>query len=111
MDKDKDLEKCNCTEESEECSCNCNHDEKHECNCGCEEEKEQEFVIDLEDENGEKLTCKVVDAFKFEGNEYMLVQNPKENTTYLFKVADEDLIVPDEDEFNKVVHYYENEMK
>lgn len=111
---EKDLKKCGCNEEDEKCSCGCSHDEDHECNCGCDHEVEnadQEFVIDLEDENGEKVTCKVVDAFKFEENEYMLVQNPKENSTYLFKVSDEDLIVPDEEEFNKVVYYYENEMK
>ncbi|AQR97044.1 DUF1292 domain-containing protein [Clostridium saccharoperbutylacetonicum] len=118
---DKDLEKCGCNNEEEnncgcgghnhgeDHECNCGNDHDHECGCGCGDDEEN-FVIDLEDENGNVITCPVVDEFEYEGNMYYLAQNPNEDSVYLFRLDGEALVVPDEEEFDKVSAYYENEL-
>ncbi len=98
---DKELEKCNCTG-----NCQCGENEENNCGCSCTDDEEESFVIDLEDENGEVITCSVIDAFKFEEKEYLLAQNPNEDSVYLFRVDNEDLVVPDEEEFERVSTYY-----
>jgi len=107
---DKDLEKCGCNEHEEhnhECECG-GHDHDNDCGCGCGcGDEEESFVIDLEDENGNLITCPVIDAFKFEENEYLLAQNSEEDSVYLFRVDNEELIVPDEDEFERVSAFYQ----
>ena len=103
---DKDLEKCGCNGEEESCGCG-GHD--HECECGCHDENES-FVIDLEDEDGNLITCPVIDEFEYEENVYYLAQNPNEDSVYLFRLDGEELVVPDEEEFDKVSAYYENEL-
>jgi uncharacterized protein YrzB (UPF0473 family) len=98
-----------CSEEG--CDC-CGHDhEGHEdCDCGCDHEHGN-MVVDLEDENGNIVPCEIVDGFNFKDNEYVLVQNPEDGSTYLFKVQGEgedgELIIPDDDEFEEVSAYYE----
>lgn len=102
---DKDLEKCGCgcnEEDNNECSCS-----NDECGCGCGCDEEESFVIDLEDEDGNLISCPVIDAFKFEENEYILAQNPEEDSVYLFRVDNEELIVPDEEEFERVSEFYQ----
>lgn len=109
---DKDLEKCGCgcndqEDHNHECGCGCGeHDHDNECGCGCGDEEES-FVIDLEDEDGNLISCAVIDAFKFEEKEYLLAQNPEEDSVYLFRVDNEELIVPDEDEFERVSAFYQ----
>jgi hypothetical protein len=118
---DKDLEKCGCNNEEEKCGCGGNHgDDKHECcgghnhddghECGCHDEDEMS-VIDLEDENGNVITCPIVDEFEFEEKQYYLAQNPEEDSVYLFRLDGEELVVPDEEEFNRASAYYENELE
>ena len=114
---DKDLEKCGCNGEEESCGCGGHdHDDHeccgghdHECECGCHDENES-FVIDLEDEDGNLITCPVIDEFEYEENVYYLAQNPNEDSVYLFRLDGEELVVPDEEEFDKVSAYYENEL-
>ena len=66
-------------------------------------------VVDLEDDNGNVLSCPIVDAFEFEENEYVLAQNPEDESVYLFRSTEEgELIVPEEAEFDKVTEYYTN---
>ena len=109
---DKDLEKCQCgcNEEEHNNNCNCGDEHDHSCgdgcDCGCGEDEES-FVIDLEDEDGNLITCPVIDAFKFEENEYLLAQNPNEDSVYLFRVDGEELVIPDEKEFDRVSEYYQ----
>ena len=94
----------------EGCGCGHNHDE-HGCgdNCGCGEHEHEHFVVDLEDDNGNVLSCPIVDAFEFEENEYVLAQNPEDESVYLFRSTEEgELIVPEEAEFDKVTEYYTN---
>lgn len=94
----------------EGCGCGHNHEE-HGCgdNCGCGEHEHEHFVVDLEDDNGNVLSCPIVDAFEFEENEYVLAQNPKDESVYLFRSTEEgELIVPEEAEFDKVTEYYTN---
>ncbi len=94
----------------EGCGCGHNHEE-HGCgdNCGCGEHEHEHFVVDLEDDNGNVLSCPIVDAFEFEENEYVLAQNPEDESVYLFRSTEEgELIVPEEAEFDKVTEYYTN---
>lgn len=94
----------------EGCGCGHNHEE-HGCgdNCGCGEHEHEHFVVDLEDDNGNVLSCPIVDAFEFEENEYVLTQNPEDESVYLFRSTEEgELIVPEEAEFDKVTEYYTN---
>lgn len=94
----------------EGCGCGHNHEE-HGCgdNCGCGEHEHEHFVVDLEDDNGNVLSCPIVDAFEFEENEYVLAQNPEDESLYLFRSTEEgELIVPEEAEFDKVTEYYTN---
>ncbi|AGX44949.1 DUF1292 domain-containing protein [Clostridium saccharobutylicum] len=120
---EKDLEKsgCGCGEgnscgcggdhkEDHECGCGHDHghDHDHECGCGCGDD--ESFVIDLEDENGNVVTCPIIDEFKYENNDYYLAQNPEEDSVYLFRLDGDELVVPDEEEFDKVSNYYQNEL-
>lgn len=72
------------------------------------------MVVDLEDENGNVVSCQVVDGFAFNDNEYALVQNPENDSVYLFKVIGEgengELVIPDDEEFEAATKYYENAM-
>jgi hypothetical protein len=100
------------------CGCGCSDsgcgDDKVEssCGCGCGDEAEEFMSVDLEDEEGNIVTCNVVDGFEFKDNEYAIVENPENGAVYLFKVVGEgeagELVVPEEDEFNEVSAYYED---
>ena len=73
------------------------------------EHEHEHFVVDLEDDNGNVISCPIVDAFEFEENEYVLAQNPEDESVYLFRSTEEgELIVPEEAEFDKVTEYYTN---
>lgn len=102
-----EINKCNCHSE-EGCGCGHDHDHEHDdCDCGCGEES---FIIDLEDENGNVVSCPIIDAFEFEDNEYILAQNPEDDSVYMFKSVGEELVVPEEEEFNRVSTYYNEEL-
>ena len=108
---------CGCgtnNQENEGCGCG-GHDHEHEeesCGCGCEGEA---MTVDLEDENGNVVPCEIVDGFTYKENEYALVQNPEDDSIYLFKViGDEEtgeLIIPEDEEFAEVTAYYEEMIK
>lgn len=111
--KDKPVEDCGCNHEEHGDNCGCNHEEHGDdcgCGCGCDHESEA-LMVDIEDEEGNTVSCEVVDGFKFEENEYAVVENPENESVYLFKVVGEgdvgELVIPDDDEFNKVSAYYE----
>ncbi|SHI44251.1 Protein of unknown function [Clostridium cavendishii DSM 21758] len=120
---DKELNKCGCGcgcgEEIKEESCGCGcgdhsheHEHNHEgCGCGCEGEHES-YVVDLEDENGNIISCEVVDSFEYKEQDYVLVQNPEDGSVYLFKSINEEgeLVVPEEAEFDEVTKYYQEEL-
>lgn len=118
MDKEK-LHDCGCEEEKENtCGCGCGCDEEGEdegCGCGCGHDHDHEaMVVDLEDENGNIVSCEIVDQFEFKDNDYVLVQNPNDGSVYLFKVVGEgdegELIIPEDEEFEEVSAYYENSL-
>ncbi|MGL5244259.1 MAG: DUF1292 domain-containing protein [Sarcina sp.] len=114
---DKDLNKCcgsNCecgseVEEKHEGCCGGHHD--HE-GCGCGDHDHEHFVVDLEDEEGNVISCDVIDAFEYKEEEYVLVQNPADGSVYLFKSQGEEgeLTIPSEEEFEEVTKYYEEEL-
>ena len=62
---ENELNKC-----GEGCGCGHDHD-SHGCgdNCGCGEHEHEHFVVDLEDDNGNVISCPIVDAFEFEEND------------------------------------------
>lgn len=102
---DKDLNKCGC---GEGCGCG-EHDHDHDC--GCASEELEHMVVDLEDEDGNIIECPIIDAFEFEENEYVLAQHGDEDTVYLFRATEDgELIVPEEEEFEKVSNYYSEEL-
>lgn len=104
---DKELNKCGCGHDHENEGCGCGHDHDHE-GCGCGEH--ESFVIDLEDDNGNVVSCPIIDAFEYEGNEYVLAQSPEDDSVYMFRADGEELVVPDEEEFDKVATYYNDEL-
>ena len=123
MNEDKNLgcgcgeeenEGCGCVE-NEGCGCG-GHEHDHEeegCGCGCGEG--EAFTVDLEDEEGNVIPCEVVDGFTYKDNEYALVQNPEDDSIYLFKVVGDEetgeLIIPEDEEFEEVTAYYEEMIK
>ena len=105
--------------ENEGCGCG-GHEHEHEhesdgCGCGCGEGEGEALTVDLEDENGNVVPCEIVDGFTFKDNEYALVQNPEDDSIYLFKVIGDDetgeLIIPEDEEFAEVTAYYEEMIK
>lgn len=119
---EKELDKCGCgcgcgedvKDEQENCGCGCgNHSHEEEgCDCGCGDHEHESYVVDLEDENGNIISCEVVDAFEYKEQEYVLVQNPEDGSVFLFKSINEEgeLVVPEEAEFVEVTKYYEEEL-
>lgn len=107
---------CGCGEhENEGCGCG-SHDHEHDhegCGCGCGEG--EALTVDLEDENGNVISCEIVDGFTFKDNEYALVQNPEDDSIYLFKVVGDEetgeLVIPEDEEFEEVTAYYEEMIK
>ncbi|HCL4438340.1 hypothetical protein ACP49_15025 [Clostridium botulinum] len=115
--KDEKINSCGCGEVEENCGCGCgcddNHEEHHEhCGCGCgDEEAGETILVDLQDENGNNVTCEVIDEFDYKDKTYALVQNPENDSVYLFREESQgdevELVNPDENEFEEVTAYYE----
>ena len=103
--------------ENEGCGCGGHdhgHDHEHEgCGCGCGDG--EALTVDLEDENGNVISCEIVDGFTYKDNEYALVQNPEDDSIYLFKVVGDEetgeLVIPEDEEFEEVTAYYEEMIK
>jgi len=112
-----DNQGCGCgSNDQENDGCGCgghDHDEHEGCGCGCGEG--EALTVDLEDENGNVVPCEIVDGFTYKDNEYALVQNPEDDSIYLFKViGDEEtgeLVIPEDEEFAEVTAYYEEMIK
>lgn len=107
IEMSEELNKCGCGHDHEGEGCGCGHDHENE-GCGCGEH--ESFVIDLEDDNGNVVSCPIIDAFEFEEKEYVLAQSPEDDSVYLFRADGEELVVPDEEEFDKVATYYNDEL-
>ncbi|EPS53149.1 hypothetical protein CFSAN002368_00255 [Clostridium botulinum A1 str. CFSAN002368] len=89
---EEEIEKdtCGCGEAEESCGCGCgnDHEEHHHdhCGCGCgDEEAGETILVDLQDENGNNVTCEVIDEFDYKDKTYALVQNPENDSVYLFR--------------------------
>lgn len=87
---------------------------KDEENFGYDVEDFDTLVIDLEDENGNMISCPIIDQFEYEEKVYVLAQSPEDDSVYMFRVdgegEDEELVVPDEEEFDRVAAYYNEEL-
>ncbi|MGH4050336.1 MAG: DUF1292 domain-containing protein [Clostridium sp.] len=101
--------------ENQGCGCGGHDEESEGCGCGCGESEGEALTVDLEDENGNVVPCEIVDGFTYKDNEYALVQNPEDDSIYLFKViGDEEtgeLVIPEDEEFAEVTAYYEELIK
>ncbi|NSJ92495.1 DUF1292 domain-containing protein [Clostridium cochlearium] len=97
-------------------NCCCGNDEhNHDCGCGCEGEHEHEheaLLVDLEDEEGNVVTCEIVDAFNYKENDYVLAEDPESESIYLFKAVRDseegELENLSDEEFEEVRAYYES---
>jgi hypothetical protein len=105
---------CGSEHENENEGCGCGGHEGHEgAGCGCGEG--EALTVDLEDENGNVVPCEIVDGFTYKDNEFALVQNPEDDSIYLFKVVGDEetgeLVIPEDEEFAEVTKYYEEMIK
>ncbi len=107
---------CGCNEEENEVvneGCGCGGHEHDTEGCGCGEG--EALTVDLEDENGNVVPCEIVDGFTYKDNEFALVQNPEDDSIYLFKVVGDEetgeLVIPEDEEFAEVTAYYEEMIK
>ena len=99
--------KCNCA--PGECSCTdeCNCDEN--CSCGCN----NPMIIELEDDNGQKVKAEIVGTFDDNGKSYAIVNDlDNEDNSYLFEVQSTDegdllVSVNDEKEFERLCEVIE----
>lgn len=108
---DKEINVCN--EEEKNCGCGNehNHDHEHGEDCGCGEDHHEHFVVDLEDDNGNIISCAIIDAFEFEENEYILAQDPSDESVYLFRSNETgELEIPEEEEFDRVSKFYSEDL-
>ncbi|MBO6145685.1 MAG: DUF1292 domain-containing protein [Bacilli bacterium] len=95
--------KCNC--KPGECSCgdDCNCDEN--CACGCN----NPLIIEMEDDNGEKVKVEIVGTFDDNGKSYAVVNDlDDENNSYILEVQSTEegdvlVSVDDEEEFDRLV--------
>ena len=71
---------------------------KNEENFGYDVEDFETLVIDLEGEDGNTISCPLIDQY------------PEDDSVYMFRVEgegeDEELVVPEEEEFDRVAAYY-----
>ena len=73
-----------------------------------EEFDEEPVFVEFEDENHNIIRCIVSDGFEFKGRNYCVVSNEEDGSSYVFRLTDEDeLVVPDEKEFEEAAAYYE----
>lgn len=107
--------KCCNEHNNHECGCGNDHshdDHEHNCGCGCGEGEVETITVELEDENGNVITCEIIDGFEHNNKEYAVVHNPSDETLYLFEVVGEgevgELVLPSEEEFDEVSKYYES---
>jgi hypothetical protein len=103
-----DKEKLHDSTEEESCDC---HDESCGCGCDCGCEDEEQRFVDFEDEEGNIVSYEIVDELEYNGNEYVLVQNPEDNSVYILKANSEEpeeLEIPTEEEFEEVSSYLES---
>ena len=102
MIENEEKKMCNCA--NGECTCgdDCKCDEN--CSCGCN----NPLIIELEDENGEKVKAQIVGTFDDNGKSYAIVDDLDDvNNSYLFEVQTTDngdmlVSVDDEKEFERL---------
>ena len=105
---DLEEKKCNCAEGECTCGDDCNCDEN--CACGCN----KPLVIEMEDDNGEKVKVEIVGTFDDNGKSYAVVNDLDDtNNSYILEVQSTEegdvlVSVDDEEEFDRLVGVVEN---
>lgn len=70
---------------------------------------DEPVFVEFEDENHNTIRCEVVDGFEYKGRNYCVVCDNNDGSSYVFRLTDEDeLVVPDEKEFDEVAAYYDS---
>ena len=87
---------------------------KNEENFGYDVEDIDTLFIDLEDENGNMISCPIIDQFEYEEKVYVFAQSPEDDSLYIFRVEGEgeyaEVVYLDEEEFDRVATYYNEEL-
>ncbi len=82
------------------------HDHDHE---HMEDGIDEPVFVEFEDENHNIIRCEVIDGFEYKGKNYCVVYNNEDGSSYVFRLTDEDeLVVPEEKEFEEVAAYYDS---
>ena len=95
--------KCHCAEGECTCGDNCNCDE--DCECGC---NKNPLIIEMEDDNGEKVKVEIVGTFDDNDKSYAVVNDlDNEENSYIFEVQSTDegdmlVSIDDEAEFDRL---------
>lgn len=70
---------------------------------------DEAVFVEFEDENHNTIRCEVVDGFEYKGKNYCVVCNNEDGSSYVFRLTDDDeLVVPEEKEFEEVAAYYDS---
>ena len=94
--------KCKCAEGECNCTDECTCDES--CTCGCHDP----LIIEMEDENGEKVKVQIVGTFDDSGKSYAVVNDlDNEDNSYIFEVKSTEqgdmlVSIDDEAEFDRL---------
>ena len=100
MEEEKKV--CNCAEGECNCIDECNCDES--CTCGCH----NPLVIEMEDDNGEKVKVQIVGTFDDNGKSYAVVNDlDNEDNSYILEVQSTEqgdmlVSIDDEEEFDRL---------
>lgn len=73
------------------------------------DEIEEPVFVEFEDENHNVIKCEIIDGFEYKGKNYCVVHNKEDESSYVFRLTDDDeLVVPEEKEFEEVAAYYDS---
>lgn len=76
---------------------------------GAEYGVDDPVFVEFEDENHNVIKCEVIDGFEYKGKNYCVVHNKEDESSYVFRLTDDDeLVVPEEKEFEEVAAYYDS---
>lgn len=93
-DKDKG---CGCNSSHDEQGCGCGTQEKKQDNCGCGDDsgcgcggghEHQSVTLTLHDDT--QIECPIIDAFEVNGQGYIALLHPLEQTALLYRYDDND---------------------
>ena len=76
---------CECGHDHDH-ECDCEHEHDHECGCGHDHHHQHTVAITFED--GTELDCPILDVFEANGQEYIALLHPVEETVMIYHFFD-----------------------